>query len=107
MVNREEKVGNIIKRLASEFLSRESNRTSLITVTNVKMQDKERNAIVFFTVLPETQTENVLLFAKRKRSEFREFIKENTRMKTLPRVDFSLDTGEKHRQRIDELLRDT
>ncbi|MBI2120495.1 MAG: ribosome-binding factor A [Parcubacteria group bacterium] len=105
MTEREEKVGNIIKRLASEFLSRESNRTSLITVTDVRMQDKERNAIILFTVLPEAQAAIALAFAKRKRSDFREYIKDHTRIKTVPRVDFEIDKGEKFRQRIDELLR--
>lgn len=106
MTDREERVGNIIKKLASEFLSRESNRTSLITVTDVRMQDKERNAIILFTVLPETQADTALAFAKRKRSDFREYVKKNTRIKTIPRVDFDIDKGEKFRQRIDELLRD-
>lgn len=106
MTDREEKVGNIIKKLASEFLSRESNRTSLITVTEVRMQDRERNAIVLFTVFPETETAAALAFAKRKRSEFREYVKKNIRIKTIPRVDFEIDKGEKFRQRIDELLQE-
>jgi ribosome-binding factor A len=106
MADREEKVGNIIKKLASEFLSRESNRTSLITVTDVRMEDRERKAIVLFTVFPEPQAAIALAFAKRKRSEFREHVKKNTRIKIIPRVDFEIDKGEKFRQRIDELLRD-
>lgn len=106
MTEREEKVGNIIKRLASEFLSRESNRVSLITVTDVKMRDKEKNALILVTVLPENQSDAALAFAKRKRTDFREYIKEHTRIKTIPRVDFEIDKGEKFRQRIDELLRD-
>jgi ribosome-binding factor A len=106
MADREEKVGNIIKKLASEFLSRESNRTSLITVTGVRMEDHERNAIVQFTVLPENQASVALAFAKRKRSDFREHFKKHTRLKFIPRFDFEIDKGEKFRQRIDELLRD-
>lgn len=103
---REEKVGNIIKKLASEFLSRESNRTSMITVTDVRMQDHERSAVILFTVLPENQADTALSFAKRKRSDFREYFKKNTRLKFIPRFDFEIDKGEKFRQRIDELLRD-
>lgn len=105
MTEREEKVGNIIKKLASEFLSRESNRTSLITITDIRMQDRERTAIILFTVFPEAQAPIALAFAKRKRSDFREYIKKNTRIKIIPRVDFDIDKGEKFRQRFDELLR--
>lgn len=106
MTDREDKVGNIIKKLASEFLSRESNRTSLITVTDVRMQDHERNAVVLFTVFPENQADIALAFAKRKRSDFREHFKKNTRLKFIPHFDFEIDKGEKFRQRIDELLRE-
>jgi ribosome-binding factor A len=106
MADREDKVSNIIKKLASEFLSRESNRTSLITITDVRMQDHERNAIILFTVLPENQAETALSFAKRKRSDFREHFKKHTRLKYIPRFDFEIDKGEKFRQRIDELLRE-
>lgn len=106
MSDKEDKVGNIIKKLASEFLSRESNRTSLITVTDVRMEDRERSAIILFTVFPETQAAIALSFAKRKRSEFREHFKKNTRLKYIPRFDFEIDKGEKFRQRIDELLRE-
>ncbi len=107
MADREEKVGNIVKRLASEFLSRESNRTSLITVTDVKMQDRERSAVILLSIFPEDQSETALAFTKRKRTELREHIKKNARIKTIPRVDFEIDKGEKFRQRIDELLRET
>ena len=56
-------------------------------------------------VLPE-KLENVALnFAKRVRTDFREYLKEHSVLRYLPTVDFALDLGEKNRQRIDELTR--
>ena len=42
-------------------------------------------------------------FAKRKRSEFRDYLKTESRLFKLPFVDFELDLGEKNRQKIDSL----
>lgn len=105
MPNYEEKAGNIFKKLAGEFIARESNRTSLITVTDVIVRDNGRELFVLVTVLPDDQQEEALSFLKRKRSDFREYIKKNTRIKTIPVVDFDIDKGEKYRQRIDEISR--
>ncbi len=103
MPNYEEKAGNLFRRLAGEFIARESNRTSLITVTNVLVRENGRELVIFVTVLPDAEEETALSFLKRKRSDFREYIKKNTRIKTIPVVDFEIDKGEKHRQRIDEI----
>ncbi|MCX6735528.1 MAG: ribosome-binding factor A [Candidatus Parcubacteria bacterium] len=103
MPNYEEKAGNLFRRLAGEFIARESNRTTMITVTNVLVRENGRELTVFVTVFPDAEEETALSFLKRKRSDFREYVKKNTRIKTIPVVDFEIDKGEKHRQRIDEI----
>ena len=100
---RDEKMMGQIKELAARFFSMESNRTSLVTVTSVALADNGKEATVFFTVFPEDKEDAVLDFAKRKRSEFKHFIKEESRLGRIPFVDFEIDKGEKNRQRIDEL----
>lgn len=94
----------ILKHLAAEFLSKESNRTSMITVTRVATNDKGNLATVYFTVLPENQEEAALDFIKRKRSDFRAYVKYNARLMRIPFFDFEIDRGEKARQKIDESL---
>ncbi len=103
MTHREEKTEELIRHLAALFLQRESNRLSLITVTQVKMVERLSKALIYITVLPETMEKDALDFVKRKRSEFREYLKERTKLQRLPFVDFVIDFGEKNRQRIDEL----
>ena len=104
-MNRTDKVGNQIKELAAQFLGRENNRTSLITVTSASVSPDLKRATVFFTVLPDSKENAALGFVKRKRGELREFLKKNMPIKTIPFVDFAIDLGEKNRQKIDELLR--
>ncbi len=102
---RNEKVANHIKELSAQFLGRENNRTSLITVTSATCSPDLKRATIFITVLPNAKEKNALEFAKRKRSELREFLKKNMPIKTIPFLDIAIDLGEKNRQKIDELLR--
>jgi ribosome-binding factor A len=104
-MERNEKVANTIKELAAEFLAREVNRTSLVTVTAASCSPDMKRATVFITVLPTTKEAEALAFLKRKRGEMREYIKKHLTIKTVPFLEVALDLGEKNRQKIDELLR--
>jgi len=106
MTQRNEKVANYIKELAAKFLERENNRTSLITVTSATCSPDLKRATIFITVFPTEKEKNALEFAKRKRLEFRELLKKNMNTKMIPFIDIEIDLGEKHRQKIDELLRE-
>lgn len=101
---KKERYEEILKHLAAEFLSKESNRTSMITVTHVSANEKGNEATVYITVLPDSQETAALDFLKRKRSDFRAFVKYNARLMKLPFFDFEIDRGEKARQKIDETL---
>jgi ribosome-binding factor A len=104
---RQEKVANIIKELSAQFLERENNRTSLVTVTYANCSPDLKKATVYITVLPDDKEHDALDFAKRKRGELRDFLKKNLSIKTIPFVDIAIDQGEKNRQKIDELLRNS
>lgn len=98
-----ERIKEQIKEHAGTFLSLNGNKSSLITVTQVEMSKDEKSATILFTVFPESFEKTALEFAKRKRSEFKDYIKEHVRFGRIPFVDFAIDEGEKNRQRIDEL----
>jgi ribosome-binding factor A len=106
MTQRNEKINNLIKELAANFLNKESNKTSLVTVTDCSTSQDMKRATIFFTVLPDSKENAMLEFAKRKRTEFRDFLKKNMKSKLIPFIDFAIDQGEKNRQKIDELLRE-
>jgi ribosome-binding factor A len=104
MSTRDERMGEILRGLAARFLLVNGNNSSLLTVTHVNLTDKGKYATILFTVFPESFEKTALEFAKRKRGEFREFIKENSKLGRIPQIDFDIDSGEKNRQRIDSLL---
>ena len=105
-MQRNEKVANLIKELSAQFLERENNRTSLVTVMSASVSPDLKRATVFITVLPSSKEHDALDFAKRKRPELRDFLKKNMPIKIIPFIDIAIDQGEKNRQKIDELLRE-
>ena len=98
-----DRVKDIIRIAAAEFFSRESNRTSLITVTGVELRNRGERAKILVTVLPEHQAHAALDFIHRQLAKFREYVSQNTRLMKTPFFDIALDEGEKNRQRIDEI----
>ena len=105
MIQRNEKIAVLIKQLSAQFLSRETNKTSLITVIDANVSPDMKRGTIFITVLPDNKEKEALEFAKRKRAELREYLKKNMQVKTIPFLDVMIDKGEKNRQKIDELLR--
>ena len=101
---RQEKVGELLRQCAAQFLEIESNRTSLITVTRCNVSPDLKQATVFITVLPKDYEHTALDFAKRKRKDFRQYIKKHLRLKRIPFIEVKIDEGELNRQKIDELL---
>ncbi|MCE9541382.1 ribosome-binding factor A [Candidatus Kaiserbacteria bacterium] len=102
---RQVQVSEALAHAAGDFFARESNRESLITVTRADVSPDLKNVKIFFTVMPESYETAALNFAKRSRTDFREFIKKHSALSRLPHIDFEIDTGEKNRQRIDDLTR--
>ena len=106
MTQRNEKLASLIKELSAQFLNRENNRTSLLTVTSCTTSPDLKRATIYVTVLPDSKENSALGFAKRRRGELREFLKKNMQIKIIPFIDIQIDRGEKNRQKIDELLRE-
>jgi ribosome-binding factor A len=103
MSDRKIKVEEQLKRLAATFIEREAEKNSLITVTYIDASPDFKNATIYISVLPDKQAESALNFCKRKMTDFKNYVKENMRISTVPFFDVKLDMGEKNRQRIEEL----
>ncbi len=102
---RQIQIADTLAHLAADYFARESNRESLITVTRADVSPDLKNVVIFFTVLPESKQATALDFAKRNRTDFRDYIKKHSKLQFLPNIDFDIDYGEKNRQRIDELTK--
>ncbi len=100
---KKEKIGEIIHRLAADFVLRESTPASLLTITRVVMNDSAKVADIFFTTLPDSAQETALKFLDRKADEFKMFVRDHSRIHMLPFLRFKIDFGERNRQRLDEI----
>ena len=78
---RQIQISETLAHLAADFFARESNRQSLVTVTRADVSPDLKNVTIFFTVLPESYEATVLNFAKRNRTEFRQYVKSHAAMK--------------------------
>lgn len=100
---KDDKLKELIRELAAEYFSRESNRLSLITITDVEIFNRGGKARILMTVLPETAEQSALEFAHRQLTEFRQYVMDKSRIGRIPFFEVAIDVGEKNRQRIDEL----
>ena len=94
----------LLRELVAEFFEREAGPQSLITITDVTISPDFKRATVYFTTIPASEEEHALEFAKRKRSDLRDFIATKAKLKTLPVFEVGVDEGERNRQKIDDLL---
>jgi ribosome-binding factor A len=100
---KDEKASSLLAKFAAEYFLIESNQDSLITVTKAEIYEKGKRATIFFTALPQEKEAAALEFAKRRRSDFRQFVTNKKSFGFAPKMDFQIDFGEHNRQRIDEL----
>lgn len=98
-----EKIGEIIHRLAAEFIHEISSLASLITITRVELSLTGKEAKIFFTTIPEKQEETAEKFLVRKIPDFRRYVRDHSSIGIIPHFTFKIDYGERNRQRLDEL----
>ena len=104
---RHNRINEYIREAAAEYLVRESNRDSLITVTGVELADRESYARILISVLPTEKEADALDFVQRKSNDFRLYFMKKVRIRRAPKFSFALDLGEKNRQRIDEISKNS
>lgn len=106
MSDRKVKATELFKKLAASFIQQEANADPLITVTNVDVSPDIRRAIIFFTTIPDGREHDALIFLKRNGTNMRNYFKQKARIKNIPHLEFMVDAGERHRQHMDELVRE-
>jgi ribosome-binding factor A len=103
--DRHDRATSLIKEVVALYISREANTNPMITVTNTTISPDYRRVTIFFTTIPDGREQDALIFLNRHAGEIRHFLKQKTRLKIIPHLDFAVDYGERHRQDIDEIVR--
>ena len=68
-----------LRTAAAEFLAREANRNTLITVTRVEMSEDGKHAVIYITVFPDSGEQAALKYANRNRGELGQFLTTRTK----------------------------
>ncbi len=93
----------LILEIASDWITRNSNRNSLITLTKSDTTTDGKKLLIFYTVIPEAQERPAHEFLTRNADIIRDYVKK--KMKREPAwFRFILDKGERNRERISDLL---
>jgi ribosome-binding factor A len=93
MSHRKEKVQELLRHLAAEFLKKESGPNSLITVTGVDFDQKKNQASISVSVYPKEREPQVFDFVSRQKRNFIEYLKDNSRLRTIPFISFVVETS--------------
>jgi ribosome-binding factor A len=101
--HRKESLELLIKDLSATFFARESNKSSLLTVTHAFVTEDMKSCTVYISVFPEKEEVQALHFAKRMRKELQEYLREKMRRQYIPFIDIHLDKGQKILNRMTEL----
>jgi ribosome-binding factor A len=101
---RDQRIVGEIARAAGEWISRESNRTSLVTVTRVDLSDDGAHATIMISVLPENQETAAHSFIKRNLGEVRRYLGETSKIGKLPTLHVEIDRGEKNRAAVEAIV---
>lgn len=98
-----EKYEEALRIAAADYLAREANRNTLITVTRTELSEDGKRAVIYITVYPESGEESALKFANRNRGELGLFLSKRTKGMRIPHFEFQIDFGDKNRRRLEEL----
>jgi ribosome-binding factor A len=101
---RNEKIANHVRELAATFIERESTPASMITVTGITLSPDGKYAKILISVLPKEKEQAAWGFVRRNLGEMRKYMQERLKINPIPYLEVLIDEGEKHRQKIDELL---
>ena len=104
MTDRPARAADEISKFAARFIERESNRTSLVTVTGCNLMSDFTQATILVTVLPESQAEAALFFLKRQMGNLRSEISKELRLPRVPNFSVALDRGELNRQAVNAVV---
>ena len=88
---RDERLESAIHTAAAEFINRESNRRSLITVMRVTLDARNKHAQIFVSVLPREGAGAALDFLSRQGTAFSAYLKKHLKTRVLPHVEFLAD----------------
>lgn len=105
MSERHLRVESLLREMIASYVVSEANPFPLITITSVSVSPDYRNATVFFTTIPEDKEQDALIFLRRAGGDMRHYVQKKSDLKIVPSLQFSVDSGERARQHLDNIAK--
>lgn len=106
-VRRKEKATSLLSRLIPEFIKKFSFGKTIVTVTRLEISDDLMFVKIFVSAYPQAGEKQAMALLSKKSKDIRKYIGARVRWKFLPELIFLVDEGEKNRQRIEEILKNS
>lgn len=106
MSDRIDKVNSLIHQKLGEVFSQvlEIPTEYFVTITRVQTSSDLRNATIYLSVLPFTNSEKALAFIIRNRNQVQKELGKRVKIKYTPKLYFKLDDTEEKASKIEELI---
>lgn len=101
---KDEKMVEMIRQGVAEFIERESNGKSLVTITRIVLSADKKKGTIFFTTLPDSYQDEVLHFIERSMHDLVQYLRKKDKIARLPLLHPEIDFGERNRQKIDTII---
>lgn len=100
------KVNSVLREVVAEEIERLTDpRVELVSVTAVDTSPDLRRAVVYISTLDLSRGDEAVAALNRAASRLQGAVARQVRIKYTPHLEFALDTGVVHGDRIDNLLR--
>lgn len=101
---KKEKITSLLERMAAEFISKEGDFSSLVTVVGSQLSDSGRHINILISVLPETDEKRILELLSKMKKGYAKYVENRAKVSRMPSFDFKIDKGEKNRQIIEDII---
>lgn len=105
---RSRRVADLLKEEISEIIMRrlKDPRLGFITVVDVSVTDDLKLARVYVSTLKDEEKKNTIEILQSAKSFIRSELSKRLRMKSIPELEFRIDTSIEYGSRIDKLLKE-
>lgn len=105
---RSRRVSDLLKEEIAEIIQRrlKDPRVGFVTVTDVETTDDLKMARVYISVLNKEERESTLGILNSAKSFIRTEVSKRVRMKSVPSLEFRLDTSVEYGAKIERLIRE-
>jgi len=108
MAHRIEKINALVKQKVAEILTRELSLKPgiFMTIAKVDTTPDLRYTRIFVSVFPENEARYVFTALEREISHIQSQLNKVLAMKTIPRIEFRLDTTEVEADKVEKLFQE-